>query len=129
MRDFVVLRCGQLGVPRGTALRLELLAEELFINATSHGRGAGPRLPIDITIRGTAAEVQLVIEDRFAHFDPFADLADPSRDRNPENRPVGGLGRALVAGLASHLRHESLPVGNRITITIAKPVPAARLDN
>lgn len=126
VRDFVEQRCRQLAVPRGAALRLELVAEELFINLATHVKSQSASPPVEIAIRDVGDEMELVMEDRFAVFDPFSGVVAPDREPNPQLRQVGGLGRALVMGVASRCFHEPLPGGNRVTVAIAKAAGAGR---
>lgn len=124
-RAFVERRCGELAVPRGAALRLELIAEELFINASEHGAPAGDAR-IWLQIRDRGDEVELVLEDRGPAFDPFQGLAPASASANPADRPVGGLGRLLVAGLCSGSGYARQAGVNRVTVAVQKAAGAAR---
>lgn len=106
-------------MPRAAALRLELIAEELFINVAEHG-GQGAGGTVSLAVRDAGPEVELVMEDRAVAFDPFAGIVPPSAIGDPDQRPVGGLGRALVAGLSSRSHYRRLDGHNQVTVGVRK---------
>lgn len=113
---FVERRCRELGASRRAALRLILVAEELFINTVVHGYGRGTGYPVTLTVRDAGREIELVAEDGAPEFDPFQRLPKP----DPASAAVGGLGRVLVAGLASRHRYERRGRRNRVCVAVAK---------
>lgn len=117
--DFVEARSAALGLPVKTALRLRLIAEELFINAVDHGYGGDCDRDITLTVRGRGPDVELVQEDSGRPFDPFAALKPPSASPDPQARPVGGLGLVLVAGMSSRHAYERDGARNRTTVALA----------
>lgn len=117
---FVEQRCRELGASRDATLRLMLMAEELFINAVTHGYGGAGRGRVTLTVAERGAEVELVAEDAAAAFDVFADVPRPRAIEDPREAPIGGLGRALVAGLAVRQAYERRGSRNRVTVAVAK---------
>ena len=120
MRAFVEYRCNTLGLPRGAALRVELIAEELFVNAVDHGYRGDASQDVSIGLRDAGAEVELAVEDRAAEFNPFAEIEAPHASSNPDERPIGRLGRALVVGLSTRRQYVRVDGGNRITVAVLK---------
>jgi serine/threonine-protein kinase RsbW len=116
---FVEKRCGELAVDRQATLRLLLVAEELFINAAVHGyrESAGE---VTLTVRDCGGEVELVVEDAAPAFDPFKDLAQPVVPADPREGAIGGLGRALVAGISARHAYERRGDRNRVTVGVLK---------
>lgn len=112
---FVERRCAELGAGRNATLRLMLVAEELFINAVVHGYGGDCGKDIVLTLRDTGRDLELVAEDGAPAFDPFARVPKPSTTGT-----VGGLGRALVAGVSSRHSYERRGRRNRVTVGVAK---------
>lgn len=113
---FVEGRCLKLGADRRAALRLILVAEELFINTVMHGYGGAARRSVTLTVRDAGREIELVAEDSAPAFDPFRSVARP----DPGTGVVGGLGRALVAGVSSRHAYERRGRRNRVTVRVAK---------
>ena len=117
---FVERRGRELGLPRQTTLKLLLVAEELFINTVLHGYGGDCAQPVGLSVRELDGEIELVAEDTAPAFDPFAQLPPVSRARDPDLRPVGGLGRVLVAGISSSHGYERRGTTNRVTVCVPK---------
>lgn len=116
---FVDARCAELGVQPRIALRLRLVAEELFINAVDHGYGGDCDRDVELTVRSSGADIVLVQEDAGRPFDPFASVKPAMASGDPEARPVGGLGLVLVAGLSSRHAYERDGARNRTTVSLA----------
>lgn len=124
---FVERRCRQLGAGRQAALRLILVAEELFINTVMHGyAGGNARRCVTLTVRGKGAEIELQAEDDAPAFDPFRSVPTPPGRSDARDASVGGLGRVLVAGIASRHAYERCGRRNRVTVAVPKHrAPAA----
>lgn len=116
---FVEQRCAELGVDRQATLRLLLVAEELFINASVHGY-RGRAGVVTLTVRDSGSEVELVAEDAARPFDPFEDLPVPVAPADPRDAAIGGLGRALVAGISARHAYERSGGQNRVTVGVLK---------
>lgn len=125
VRTYVESRCAKLAIHRDTALRLQLIAEELFINAVEHGYQGDSGMSVVIGLRDAGAEAELVAEDTAPRFNPFTRLAAPSDSTNPDERPLGGIGRSLVAGLSSRRDYQRVAGCNRVTVAVPK-TPDAR---
>ena len=118
---FVERRCRELGAGRQAALRLILLAEELFINTVMHGYGGGRGRSVTLTVRDAGAEIELRAEDPAPPFDPFRRGSVPRRARgDARDAPVGGLGRVLVVGLSSRHHYERRGRRNCVTVAVRK---------
>lgn len=114
---FVERRCRELGADRRAALRLILVAEELFINTIMHGYGGNSSRPVSLAVRRSGREIVLVAEDGGPAFDPFRGVGQaPAVARSG----VGGLGRVLVAGIASRQHYERRGGRNRVTVWVLK---------
>ncbi len=120
---YIERRSRALGLPRSTTLKLLLVAEELFINTVLHGYGGDSAGTVAFTLRDLGTEVELVAEDQAPAFDPFAQLPAVSGSRDPQARPVGGLGRVLVSGLSSRHSYERRDGSNRISVCLPKKSP------
>lgn len=118
---FVERRCRQLGASREAALRLILVAEELFINTVMHGyAGGGGGRQVSLTVRDAGHEIELVAEDDAAPFDPFQRVPPPAARAGPREAPAGGLGRVLIAGVAARHAYERRGRRNRVTVAVRK---------
>lgn len=113
---FVERRCLELGAGRRAALRLILVAEELFINTVLHGYGGKGRQAVTLTVRDAGAGIELVAEDGAPPFDPFRRVARPDL----AGGAAGGLGRLLIAGVSSRHSYERRGRRNRVTVVVPK---------
>lgn len=111
LRGFIEEACGALGADGPATLRIALVAEELFLNSVLHGYG-GQSGEVRLTLDLRDEELRLVAEDEAPAFDPFAALPEP----DTATPRVGGLGRVLVAGLATRHRYQRLAGCNRVTV-------------
>ncbi len=90
----------QLGIEGRAATVLELAAEEIALNAMTHGRPAAGDGVVELTIDAASeGQVRLTVVDEGAPFDPTA-LAGPDTDASLYERGVGGLGVHLVRQMA-----------------------------
>jgi anti-sigma regulatory factor (Ser/Thr protein kinase) len=108
MVHLVRARCVQLGAAPELVVRIELALEELFANTVHHGYRSADGGQIWITIERNADGIRVIYEDSAPPYNPLAVSADAADalDRthgssDPETRPVGGLGRMLVARLST----------------------------
>jgi len=117
---FVEERCAELAVPRDHALRLLLIAEELFLNSVLHGYGGDSDAEVRLALtKPNPGELELVVEDSAKAFDPFTATAKPvTESSDPGARPVGGLGLVMVSGLTSRRRYERRDGRNVITVAL-----------
>lgn len=109
-------------LPRETALRLNLIVEELFTNSALHGYGGECDQPIWVGLSGAGAAIELCYEDAAPAYDPLARLQSgyvSSVTATITGRPIGGLGVFLVAQLAHTARYSREGDRNRLTIILA----------
>lgn len=92
--------CTQLQIANEDCLRLQLLAEELFINTVTHAPAGTLTAAICIRIRREGTEIALDYEDEAPPFDPCLPSTSP-RDENT----VGGFGLHLIRGLSRELSY------------------------
>lgn len=108
------------GLDSRAVLYLQLMVEELFSNTVVHGYGRECDEPIELVLAIDGAGVTLVYEDAARPYDPLAmlpilqaQLAAPLEDR-----PIGQLGVALVAGIADDMRYTFGGGRNRLQIRL-----------
>ncbi|HWY25604.1 MAG TPA: ATP-binding protein [Nevskia sp.] len=120
LMDFVALRSSDLGVPRGTSLRLQLVAEELFTNTFRHGISRmeqdQPQPTVSIRIELAGEDIELTYEDAELAWNPL-DRRNPAYLQLPlAQRPVGGLGVVLVDSFAERIQYERIEQRNRVRV-------------
>jgi serine/threonine-protein kinase RsbW len=121
LMDFIALRSSDLGVPRGTSLRLQLVAEELFTNTFRHGvhraeedEEAQPTVSVRLELAGE--NVELTYEDAELAWNPL-DTRNPAHLQLPlAQRPVGGLGVVLIDAFAENVQYERVDQRNRVRV-------------
>lgn len=115
LNAFVVAYCEQHGIPTITAMELNLVAEECFINVVEHGFDDQARHEIQFALELANDVVTMSIEDDGVAFDP---LSAPEFDpKTPmEQRRVGGLGIHLVRSLMSEVKYQRTGGKNRLTL-------------
>jgi anti-sigma regulatory factor (Ser/Thr protein kinase) len=119
--QFISDICAAGGVPRKACLRLTLLVEELFTNTVVHGHGADCDAPVDLAFAIRPGSIALTYEDTARPYDPFARVGVPDDSLGIEERPVGGLGVALVAAIAERVEYLRVAGKNRISLVIPTP--------
>ena len=117
MAQFIADMCAVSGVPRKACLRLTLLVEELFTNTVVHG--AAVFTPY--SAESQPGSIALIYEDTARPYDPFARVGVPDDSLGVEERPVGGLGVALVAAIAERVEYAHVAGKNRISLVIPTP--------
>ena len=86
-------------------LELRLVAEEVLTNIAKYGFAPGARPAIEFAFSFADAAAVLEFRDQGRPFDPLAQPL-PDLDAPLEQRPVGGLGLALVRALVDDARYE-----------------------
>jgi len=94
---------------------LNLVLEELFINALRHGGCDGMREAVRVRFEMAANGITIEFADRGAPFDLTAAPA-PELDGPLETRQIGGLGVHLVRQIVRDLRYERVDGWNRLTM-------------
>lgn len=112
---FVSAYCEQHGVPSTTAMELNLVAEECFINVVEHGFDDQARHEIQVVLELANDAVTMCVEDDGVAFDP---LSAPEFDpKTPiEQRRVGGLGIHLVRSLMDEVTYQRTGGKNRLRL-------------
>lgn len=110
-------RCAELGLPDAATSKILTVFEEIFSNTIKYGYCEAPSGRVRAQLSG-AEPVRLVLEDDAPPFDPTAWDTTPAMTGDVAERPVGGVGIALVMGLARQARWESRSPGNRLTLDI-----------
>jgi anti-sigma regulatory factor (Ser/Thr protein kinase) len=88
---------------------LNLVLEELFINAVRHGGCEGTEKAVYVRLEATENEVRVEFRDRGRAFDPHT--APP-----PDLSKIGGLGIHLVRNIMQDFQYERSGDWNRITM-------------
>jgi anti-sigma regulatory factor (Ser/Thr protein kinase) len=101
-------------------VRLQLIVEELFSNTVAHGYGRECDEPIELVLAIDGASFILIYQDAARAYNPLATLPalEVQLDAPIENRAVGQLGVALVAGLAAEVRYAFIDGRNRLQIRL-----------
>lgn len=100
--------CKSMAVSDADCLRLQLLAEELFINTIEHGFSGASGTNIRLVVSLNADGLTLRYEDEAPAFDPFT-ASPPLASEDA----VGGLGLTLLRGM-SRTRHYRREAGRNI---------------
>lgn len=111
VRAFVEDAGQALGADAAAVLRIALVVEELFLNCALHGYRGEPG-SMHLRLEALDDEVRLVAEDQAPPFDPFEAMLAPELGAGR----VGGLGRVLIAGLATRHRYQRVDGRNRVTV-------------
>ena len=84
--------------PVGWAMKINVCLDELITNVVSYGYGnsAAADHEIRISLAESGDEVEVIIQDDGASFDPTNDAPDPDLESSAEERRVGGLGIHFV---------------------------------
>ena len=109
------------GFDRAACLRLCLLVEELFTNTVCHGHGRDSDEPVRLAFDLEPGRIALTYEDTGPPHDPFAAVSAPDDRLSIEDRPVGGLGVPLVAGMAADVQYQRVEGQNRISLVVTAP--------
>ncbi|MBB95471.1 MAG: hypothetical protein CML68_12875 [Rhodobacteraceae bacterium] len=102
-------------VPPAIASRVELAAEELFLNLAHHAYADAPG-EVRLSLQGSESAVTLVVEDDGTAFNPLDNSAEPDLDLEVEDRAIGGLGLHLVRKLSDRQTYDRDGGVNRLTL-------------
>lgn len=96
-------------------MQVNLVLEELIVNAIDHGYPDGRSGTIDVSIESNANEICIRLEDDADPFDPFL-LPEPDLSLAIEDRPIGGLGIHLVRSYMDSYSYEYVNGRNRVVL-------------
>jgi sigma-B regulation protein RsbU (phosphoserine phosphatase) len=102
--DRLEARCRAAGLQEPAALEVRLVAEEVLTNIAKYAFDPAATPAAELTFAIADDAVVLEFRDGGRAFDPLAPPV-PDLDVPLEQRPVGGLGLALVRALADEVRY------------------------
>lgn len=109
----------QQGWPDGVVFKVNLVLEELVVNAMTHG-GQADRAEIEVTVTSGDDLISISISDNGVAFDPLNDAPEPETTGSIEDRGVGGLGVHLVRTMMDDVAYRREPGRNLLTMTTPK---------
>ena len=112
--------CEEQKLDAGAGFELNLVLEELFVNALRHGGCEGLEDAVRIRLREEGGAVQVEFSDRGAAFDPTGEPA-PELATPLEQRAPGGLGIHLVRQLAQDFSYRRESGWNMVTLRRKAP--------
>ena len=121
---FIDRYCRREEVPDPVKYKLFLVAEELTMNAISHGYSGRSDGRIAMTLRQPGDDVELSFEDEAPAFDVLRDAPDPEVDMSLTDRRLGGLGIHLLKSLSSSASYAYEGGRNVLRVTFAKGAAA-----
>ena len=99
----------------------QLALEEVLSNIIRHGGATPPGTSIAIRLQANGGAVDVHVVDEALPFDPGT-VASPDLDAPLEQRPIGGLGIALLRALTTDLRYERIGGANHLHLRITPPL-------
>jgi len=112
---FIAKWCAQEGVEAYHEHRFSLIIEELIANTFEHGAPAeNSALELDMSRTGDLVTIFYV--DAGSPFNPNEDLAGDDRNKDMEDRRVGGLGWPLIYQLCESVNYVRRDDQNRTTL-------------
>lgn len=106
--------CRQLAVGETQCLRLQLIAEELFINTVDHGGADPERSVVSLRLIRRQDNIVLHYEDSGLPFDPSSCALPPAIPDQP-----GGMGIRLIRGLTWGVRYRREGERNVVELLIS----------
>jgi anti-sigma regulatory factor (Ser/Thr protein kinase) len=104
------------GLSKGEVWPFQVALDETLSNIVGHGlQGRGPGAQIEIELRLLDREIEMLIVDDAPPFNPL-DTEEPDTSLPIEERPVGGLGIALVRKLMETVEYERRGEHNRLRL-------------
>jgi len=104
-------------------MQVNLVLEELIVNAINNGYADGRPGHINVQIHSNAKAVTLRITDDGDAFDPFT-VATPDLTLAIEDRPIGGLGIYLVRKFMDDYRYCYDKPYNQVTLSKRLALPS-----
>jgi len=108
------------GLSKAVTWPVEVSLDEVLANVVHHGlegRGAGSAVEVELGLDPAAEPplCEVVVVDDGPEFDPLSALA-PDTSLGVEDRPIGGLGIALVRKLMDEVEYERRDGRNRLRL-------------
>jgi anti-sigma regulatory factor (Ser/Thr protein kinase) len=108
------------GISKAVSWPVEVSLDEVMANVVGHGlEGRGDSATVDVELRldlGVEPPVcEMMVVDDGPEFDPLS-VADPDPALGIEERPIGGLGLALVRRLMDEVHYERRDGKNRVRL-------------
>ena len=107
------------GWPPKLVYTVNLVLEELEVNALTHGRESGLE-EYEITIDSQPESVVVELSDDGPPFNPLTDAPLPDLDSPLESRPIGGLGIYLIKTMVDDISYRRETDRNYLTLEIGR---------
>lgn len=107
--------------PDSIVMQINLVLEELLVNAIDNGYPDGREGQIDIQITSDTQTITIRISDDGDAFNPFL-MAAPDLTLPLEDRPIGGLGIHLVRSYMDDCAYCYVQRHNQVTLTKHLPL-------
>lgn len=107
------------GWPPKLVYTVNLVLEELEVNALTHGRANGLEA-YEITIDSQPESVVVELSDDGPAFNPLTDAPLPDLDSPLESRPIGGLGIYLIKTMVDEISYRRETDRNYLTLEIGR---------
>ena len=117
--------CAEHLVASDDGLRLQLVVEEMFTNAVTHGHGGDCDSPVVVELAVVADGLRLCFTDWAPPFDPTTALATEL----VAPMQIGGAGLRLLATLAHAMAYARTDGANRLTLVMARRVSAMTMES
>lgn len=119
LRKFVEVFCERTALPPQVRDHMDVVLEELTVNAVEHGHCEPRSGAIRIRLQMAGNRLQIAFCDNGVPFDPLA-MPPPDLGQDLNRRPIGGLGIHLVRCLMPEIRYERR--NNHNCLFLAKPM-------
>ncbi len=107
------------GWPPKLVYMVNLVLEELEVNALTHGRASGLE-EYEIMISSQPKVVTVELTDDGPPFNPLTDAPLPDLDAPLESRPIGGLGIYLIKTMVDDVSYRREAERNHLTMKIGR---------
>lgn len=117
-RDALAALAEAHGLSRAVTWPVEVSLDEVLANVVHHGlagRGGGGTIEVELHLDSGAdpPACEVVVSDDGPEFDPLS-ASEPDTSLGVEERPIGGLGIALVRRLMEEVEYERRDGRNRL---------------
>ena len=124
LREWLEKFCAETHTSAHNTWQLTLMLEELFVNSVKHGypglkqNEVMSEWPVWIELMHNTEGLQVRYEDAAIEFNPLNNIQPPDYSGPAERWRIGGLGLALVAGIARNMQYERTANRNRLSLTL-----------